>query len=132
MLAVAIVAVADAATFRGRTSQDAGVVLRTDDQGRVYRLNIGFKAPCNDGKRLKAGTFFQAPFDRRTRRRIRDEGSYTFRVEDERIRAHVAMRGRRATRRKWRGRYEGSFVVRRDGRVVARCKTPVIRWRASR
>ena len=131
-LVVALAAVAHAARFEGKTSQDQGIVLKTTDRGLVYRLNIGFKAPCDDDKRLKAGTFFRAPFDLRTHDRIRDAGSYRFTLEDERIRATVSMRGHRVKPRKWRGRYEGSFVVRKDGEVVARCETPVIRWRATR
>jgi hypothetical protein len=131
-LLAAVAAVADAATFRGSTSQNKGVVLKTNDRGLVYRMNIGFKAPCTDDKRLKAGTFFRAPFDLRTHDRIRDEGSYRFRLDNERIRAHVKMRGHRVAPRRWRGRYKGEFAVRRDGEVVARCETPLVRWRASR
>ena len=107
-------------------------MLFRSDTGKPYRVNIAFRAPCNDGKRLKAGTFFRSPFDRRTRRRIRDEGSYEFRLGDERIKANVSMRGRRVRRGKWRGRYEGDFVVRKDGRKVAECHTPLIRWSATR
>jgi hypothetical protein len=131
-LLAAFAAVASAATFRGPTTQDRSVVLRTNDRGLVTRMNIGFRAPCTDDKRLKAGTFFRAPFDLRTHDRIRDEGSYRFRLEDERIRAHVKMRGFRLKPRKWAGRYKGTFVVRRDGEVVARCETPLVRWRAFR
>lgn len=131
-LLIAIPAVASAAIFRGETSQGRDVVLKTTDTGKPYRVNISFRAPCNDGKRLKAGTFFRSPFDRRTRRRVRDAGSYEFRLGDERIEADVAMRGRRVRRGKWRGRYEGDFVVRKNGRKIAECHTPVIRWSATR
>ena len=125
-------AVADAAIFEGETSQGRRAVLKTTDAGRPYRVKISFRAPCSDDKRLKAGTFFRSPFDRRTRRRVRERGRYTFRLGDERIRARVAMRGRRLSPTKWRGRYEGHFVVRKDGRRVATCETPVIRWRVTR
>ena len=66
--------------FSGETSQGRDVVMKANDEKLPYRLNIGFRAPCSDDKRLKAGTFFRAPFDRRTRRRIRDAGEYTFRL----------------------------------------------------
>ena len=130
LLAVAVVA--DAATFSGRTSQDRRVVMKTTKAGRPYRLNVAFKAPCSDKKPLKAGTIFRSPFDRRTRERIRDAGSYTFPLEDERIRATVSMRGHRVKRGKWRGRYKGEFKVRKNGKTVATCETPVVRWHATR
>ncbi len=126
-------AVAQAATFRGPTSQDAGAVLKTNDRGLPVVVRIGFRAPCSDRKLLKAGTVFRSPLDYRTRRRVRDEGSYRFRTQEgERIRAHAWVRGRRVAPRRWRGRYGGSFVVRRNSRVVARCQTGIVSWRASR
>ena len=127
LLAV-VPALAHAAIFKGETSQHRDVVLKTNDDKFPYRLNIGFRAPCSDDKRLKAGTFFRAPFDRRTKRRIRDNGEYTFDLGDETIDAQVSMRGHKVTRRKWRGRYEGDFVVRRNGRKVATCETPLVHW----
>ena len=131
-LLAAVAAVAHAGTFRGPTTQDREAVLKTNDKGEPYRFKIGFRAPCTDGKRLKAGTFFRAPFDNRTSDRVRDEGSYEFELGDEKIQADVSMRGHRVKPRKWRGRYHGDFVVRRNGRKVATCETPVIRWRATR
>ena len=100
--------------------------MKTNEEKLPYRLNISFRAKCSDDKRLKAGTFFRSPFDRRTRRRIRDKGKYEFELGEETIDAEVSMRGRRVSRRKWRGRYEGDFVVRRNGRRVATCQTPVV------
>jgi len=132
ILLAVVPAVAQAAIFRGETSQHRDVVLKTNDDKLPYRLNVGFRAPCSDDKRLKAGTFFRAPFDRRTRRRIRDTGEYTFDLGDEKIEAEVSMRGHKVTRRKWRGRYEGDFVVRHNGRKVATCHTPVVKWRVTR
>jgi hypothetical protein len=132
VLLVAAPAVADAAIFRGETSQGRGAVLKTTAKGRPYRVKVSFRAPCTDHKRLKAGTFFRSPFDRRSRTRVRDEGRYTFRLGEERIRAKVSMRGHRVSPTKWRGRYEGHFVVRRDGQKVATCATPLVHWQATR
>jgi hypothetical protein len=131
-LLLAVPAVADAAKFTGETSQGRDVVLKTNENKVPYRLNVSFRARCSDDKRLKAGTFFRSPFDRRTRRRIRDKGTYEFELGEEKIDAEVSMRGRRVTRRKWRGRYEGDFVVRRNGRRVATCHTPVVRWHVTK
>ena len=132
VLLLSVPAVADAAKFTGETSQGRDVVLKTNADKVPYRLEIKFRAKCSDDKRLTAGTFFRSPFDRRTRRRIRDEGTYEFEAGDETIDAKVSMRGRRVTRRKWRGRYEGDFVVRRNGRRVATCHTPIVKWRVTK
>jgi hypothetical protein len=132
VLLIAAPAVADAAIFRGETSQGRGVVLKTTDAGRPYRVKISFRAPCTDHKRLKAGTFFRSPFDFRTRTRVRDQGEYTFTLGDEHIHANVSMRAHRVSPTKWRGRYRGDFVVRKDGRKVATCETPLVHWRATR
>ena len=135
-LSLAILAVvpalAQAAKFTGETSQGRDVVLKTNAEKLPYRLNIGFRAPCSDDKRLKAGTFFRAPFDRRTKRRIRDNGEYTFDLGDETIDAQVSMRGHKVSRSKWRGRFEGDFVVRRNGNKVATCHTSVVHWHVTK
>jgi len=132
-LLLGVPAIADAAVFRGETSQGRGVVLKTTERGRPYRVKVSFRAPCSDHKRLKAGTFFRSPFDRRSRTRVRDDGKYTFSLGDERIHANVSMRGHRVSPTKWRGRYKGDFVVRnKNGHKVATCETPLVHWHATR
>ena len=125
-------ALAQAAKFTGETSQGRDVVLKTNEENLPYRLNVSFRAPCSDDKRLKAGTFFRSPFDRRSRTRVRDDGKYTFSLGDERIHAKVSMRGHRVSPTEWRGRYTGDFVVRKNGHKVATCETPLVHWHATR
>jgi len=132
VLLAGLPALAEAAIFRGETSQGRDAVLKTNADKLPYRLNISFRAPCSDDKRLKAGTFFRSPFDRRTRRRIRDTGEYTFDLGDEQIDAQVSMRGHKVSRSKWRGRFEGDFVVRRNGNKVATCHTSVVHWHVTK
>jgi hypothetical protein len=132
-LLVVAAPVADAATLRGRTSQDRAVYLRTDDKGRPTEGGIRWRSRCGDGSRYAESTGFRRPFDFRSRTRLRDEGDYSYRTRDGyRIRAHAWIRGRRTGPRAWSGRFGLSLVVRRDGRFVARCKTGIVTWRVSR
>ena len=125
--------VAEAGTFRGRSTQERRVLLETNAERRPIEFDIRWAAPCSDRKVFEGATKFTPPYDFRTRTRLRDEGSYTVRLRNgERLRIHAWVRGRRVAPRRWRGRFGGSVVVRRDGRVVGRCKSGIVGWRASR
>ena len=128
--------VADAAIFKGRTSQDRRAKVETNDRGFPVFLAFYWHARCSDGGRLVLPTGFQTPFDERTKTFVRDAGSYSTRVRKGervyRVRVKAHVRARRVTRRRWRGTFGASAVVRRDGRFVARCETGAITWRASR
>jgi hypothetical protein len=129
----ALTPVADAAKFTGETSQGRRAVLKTDDQGKPERGRIRWRASCTRGYRYAYRTSFLTPFDFRSRKRLRDEGDYSYLTDDgSRVNAHAWIRARRVTKRKWRGRFTFSGVIRRNGRVVTRCETPVIRWRVTR
>ena len=105
--------------------------MKANDEKLPYRLNVGFRAPCSDDKRLKAGTFFRAPFDRHAPphpecRRVHvpaPAGADRREGLDARTQGEPAQVA---------GEYEGDFVVKRDGRRVATCETPVVRWHVTR
>ena len=131
-------AVAEAAVFKGRTSQDRRAKVETNDRGFPVFVAFFWRARCADGDPpLFMSTGFKTPFDERTKTLVRDAGPYWTRVRDDqgrtyrvRVRAHVEAR--RETRRRWTGTFGASAVIRRDGRVVGRCRTGTITWRASR
>ena len=136
MLAVSA-PVADAAVFKGRTSQDRRAKVETNDRGFPVFVALYWRARCGDGEPLILPTGFRTPFDERTKTLVRDAGSYGTRVRDDRgriyrVRLRVHVEARRETRRRWTGSFGASAVIRRDGRVVTRCKTGTITWRASR
>jgi hypothetical protein len=113
----------------GRTSQDRAVFLRTDDSGLPVRVTIRWHAPCEPRGRYVDETTFLPPFDRRSRRRFRDAGTYRHRDRAGRYRVRVRMVGRRVAPRRWRGTFRGRATVRRDGIVIATCETREVRWR---
>ena len=131
-------AAADAAIFKGRTSQDRQALVETNDRRFPVRFFFRWRADCDSGT-LTFTTGVHPPFKERTRDFVRDEGSYTGYVRDKdsgrryRVRVRrVHMRARRVAPRRWEGAFGASAVVSRDGRVVARCQTGTITWRASR
>ena len=135
---LALPVLADAALFKGWTSQDLRAKVETNARGLPTRFDIEWHKRCSDGGRLETSTAFLSPFDERTRTFVRDVGSYSFRVRDS-AGGYVRVRMRRTNlvaRRVARGRWEGTFggraVVRKNGRVIARCRTGTIEWRASR
>ena len=134
---LATTAVADAAVFKGRTSQDRRAKVETDDRGFPTFVAVFWQARCSKGSPLALPTGFRTPFDSRTKTSVRDAGSYTTRVRDDagrsyRVRVRGHLEAQRATRRRWTGTFGASAVIRRNGNVVARCKTGSITWRASR
>lgn len=130
--------VADAAVFKGRTSQDRRAKVETNDRGFPVSLSFVWRARCSEGDPpLVLATEYRTPFDERTKTAVRDGGSYTTRVRDDqgrwyRVRVSGRMEAKRETRRRWTGTFSESAVIRRNGRVVSRCKTGSVSWRASR
>jgi hypothetical protein len=124
--------VAEAVTvFSGRTSQDRSAELRTNDRRLPVQVELVWRAPCNRGV-FRETTSFRPPFDSRSATEVRDSGAYTMRDGDLRIRVRGHVRGRRVAPRRWRGTFGATAVVRRDGRVIDRCPSGTITWRASR
>ena len=124
-------AVADAAVFKGRTSQNRSAELRTNDRRLPVYVRIAWRASCSRGTFGESTTFLR-PYDLRTTTEIRDAGSYTLRDGDLRYRIRTHVRGRRVAPRRWRGTFGATAVVRRDGRVIDRCPSGTVNWRASR
>lgn len=139
LLSIAIIlaaaTVAEAAKFRGQTSQDRRAVVVTDNNDLPVRITIIWRARCSEGH-ITDDTSFLPPYRERTETFVRDGGPYTTTVTDERgreynVRARARVRARRVTARKWRGRFRLSAEVRRNGRLVTTCNTGRIRWSAT-
>jgi len=128
--------VAEAAKFRGPTSQDRRAVVVTDADDMPVRITLFWQAPCGMG-RLRDDTSVVPPFDESTATFVRDRGRYTTEISDPdgrtyRFRARARIRARQVTDNKWRGRFRVSGALRRNGEVVTRCDSGLIRWRATR
>ena len=123
-------------TYRGETSQDRPVAVRTDTDGLVERVRISWAATaCRRGRYYRTTTVDTRPFDRVTPTRLRDEYDYVERSAGG-IRATVTatlvarLEGSGA-RERWTGTFRTRVVVRRDGRRVDTCRTRrAVRWTA--
>jgi len=127
--------VAEAAKFRGETSQDRRAVLVTRE-GIAARITIFWRAECGMG-RVTDDTSFFSPFKESTDTFVRDGGPYVTRIHDDtgrsyRMHVNARVRAHRVTENRWRGRFRADAEVRRNGELVTRCHTGRIRWHATR
>ena len=122
---------AEAGVFKGRTSQNRSTELRTNDRRLPVYLRIAWRASCSRGTFGESTTFLR-PYALRSATEIRDAGSYTLRDGNLRYRIRTHVRGRRVAPRRWKGTFGATAVVRRDGRVIDRCPSGTVTWRASR
>ena len=123
---------AEAKLFKGRTSQRGAITFHTDDADYVTVLRISWRGGCGVNGEWKAVTEFR-PFDfsrgpghvrvRKVRYYVRD-GNRTYAVR-------AWIRGRRTSRRKWRGTFGGSAMAWQNGRFMARCASGPVRWTAT-
>jgi hypothetical protein len=127
--------VAQAAKFRGQTSQDRRAVVVTEEDAPV-RITIFWRAACGQGA-VRDDTSSVPPYDESTATFVRDRGQYTSEITDAqgrtyRFHATARVRARLVTENKWRGRFRVTGEVRRNGELVTRCDTGRLRWRATR
>jgi len=124
---------ADAAYWKGKTAQGRTVTVRTGADGLVTKVRIRWRTRCRDGA-LTGGTAFARPIDRLEPAAFEDGGTSQARVEGGIRSTDTAfVQGRlRAGGRRWRGTFHMRNVLRRDGRVIDRCRVGKMRWSARR
>lgn len=120
--------------FRGESSQGRRVLVISEENGVPKRAWIRWRADCRrPGFRVLESTSFRTPMELSTRRRFRDNGSYTLRTPNGfRIRITPVISGRKVAPRRWAGRFRATAVVRRAGRVRDRCSVSGVSWRVRR
>ena len=127
-------------TFRGKTQQNRTVSLTTGDDNVLKRLRINWitRRCAQSGSRFQHITAFRPPFDSATAGAFNDAGS--FRVADDggiRSRVTIYLAGRRTVdpanpaAESWSGTLRASVVVRRNGRVIDRCRLRQVTWNAA-
>jgi hypothetical protein len=128
--ALAAPVVADARTWRGETEQGRTASVRTGADDLVNLVRVGWRAPCRKGHYVSR-TLFLPPLDVSEPDRFEDAGSYWSRLDDGyRARHIVFVRGRLGADDRWRGVFRVRTRVRRDGRVIDRCRLDRVRWSA--
>ena len=131
-LLLAPAASAEAKSYKGKTRQGRGVIVRTSADGVVSSARIGWRAPCGQGLRYSANTTFRPPFDAATTDLIQDAGSYGVRLRGG-LRARItgSLVGQRdpATDR-WSGTWAVKVRVTGRGKTVDRCQLKRATWEA--
>lgn len=125
----ALPATADAAVFRGDTSQGrpASVVIGSDGLLRAARVN--WRTSCRSGS-FKTKTSFLRPHDASTAESFRDSGTYRSRGDGYRFRTTASIRGHKSGEGRWRGRFSAKVLVSRNGRYVDTCRLRRLNWSA--
>jgi len=130
-LAAALPASASAATWKGKTRQGRGVVVRTGDDGTVNRVRIGWKARCADGS-YTSRTLFLPPLDSATSSAFADAGSYRGHPEGYQARIWVRIAGNLdAGEQTWSGTFRVKVRVSKGGEHVDTCRLRRLRWSAA-
>jgi hypothetical protein len=128
---LAVPAVADAKVWRGKTEQGRAVSVRTGTDDLVNQVRVAWRAPCRKGHYVSR-TLFVPPLDVSQPDRFEDAGTYRSRLKDGyRARHTVYVRGRLGADDRWRGVFRVRTRVRRDGRVIDRCRLDRVSWEAS-
>jgi hypothetical protein len=129
-VAAALPASAGAATWKGKTRQGRGVVVRTGDDGTVERVRIGWKARCADGT-YTSRTLFMPPLDSATSTTFADAGSYRGHPDGYRARIWVRIAGSLdAGDGSWSGTFRVKVRVSKGGEYVDTCRLRRLRWSA--
>jgi len=120
LLIVATPAVAEAKTYKGKTSQKYFVEVKTGTDGVVKTAGLAWRAPCGQGRVYGGTTGFRAPIDVA----IQDSGTY-------RKRTKGTFAGRRdPASDRWTGTWAVKVMVTRKGKVVDRCTLKRVTWTA--
>ncbi len=131
VLAATLPANASAATWKGKTHQGKGVVVRSGDDGTVNRIRIGWKARCGSGN-YSSRTLFLPPLDSATSSTFADAGSYRARPEGYQARIWVRIAGNRdAGEQTWSGTFRVKVRVSKEGEHVDTCRLRRLRGSAA-
>jgi hypothetical protein len=124
---------ADAAVWRGKTNQGRPAAVITGADGVVSRVKIKYRARCNDGKGYRSGVVFLPPFDSAATTSFADEGviKWTFNKSGERAKGRTSVDGGLRSSGRWTGNFRLRVKIRKNGRVIATCRTGRVGWKAS-
>jgi hypothetical protein len=124
---------AEAATWRGTTSQGRSVTVRTGADGLVRHVLIRYAARCDDGMGFRSRLTFRPPLDASSTSAFEDGGvvMWRFTKTGERARGRASIGGGLRSSGRWTGNFRLRVKIRKGGRVIATCRTGRVGWRAS-
>ena len=124
---VAVPAVAEAETWRGKTRQGRTVWVRTGDDDRVERVSVSWKATCQKGSYMSR-TVFLRPFDVSEAAEFEDRGTYRVSVKGGYRARHTVFVHGTLDDDRWRGIFRVRTRVTKDGHFVDRCRLRRVTW----
>jgi hypothetical protein len=131
LIAVALVALAPAAAYRGETSQHkiASVIASAD--GQVQRIRIGYSAPCRDPRyRFPNVMRLEPPFDTATPDQVQTHLTLREKLKGGgRTKQTVTLKATRAGNA-WSGTFATTIVLTRAGKHLDTCRLKRVRWTA--
>lgn len=124
---------ADAAVWKGKTRQGRLAAVVTGADGLVTRVTIKYRARCDDGKGFRAGVVFLPPLDSSTTTSFQDGGviKWRFKGSGERAKGRTSVDGGLRSSGRWTGNFRLRVKIRKNGRLIATCRTGRIGWKAS-
>jgi hypothetical protein len=132
VLLVALPSMAAGESFAGQSQQGMLVKLRTQSNGELRRLEIRWKTDdCAHGSRIKRHkTSFIQPFDRSRPGSFADQGAFTERYTDGRIRIATSASGELVSPGRWKGRFKVKATIEFDSGSTDVCRLGPISWNA--
>ena len=131
-VSVVVVAPAEAAKWRGKTSAGRLAAVHTGADGLVSMVRIKYRVVCSDNKVLNTGVVFLPTLDHSTPSAFRDGGVFRWRIKGgERARARVSVDGGLRRSGRWTGNFSIRVRITKRGRYVATCRVPHLGWKAS-
>jgi hypothetical protein len=125
LASVAFTAPADAAVFRGSTTQGEQATIRTDAAGVPTRFWLKkYRAPCERGGRFRdRGAGAIPPLDLARADKLVDKGP-EYRADDGAFRFSILteVTAKLARADRWTGRFKSRVEVRKHGKRVNTCR----------
>lgn len=124
---------ADAAVWKGKTRQGRLAAVVTGADGLVTRVTIKYRARCDDGKGFRSGVVFLPPLASSTTTSFQDGGviKWRFKGSGERAKGRTSVDGGLRSSGRWTGNFRLRVKIRKNGRLIATCRTGRIGWKAS-
>ena len=134
---LAVGGVAEAKSFRGKTSQKRMASLLTGKDGLVTRIRISYSAPCSDPRyRFPNVLRIEAPFRTSTPDRMNETVTLRDRLRGGgRSRQTATVTGRRAVDtagvESWSGTFKTRVVLTKGGKRLDTCELKRVTWTAA-
>lgn len=131
LIAVALIAAAPTAAYRGTTSQNKVASVITSADGQVQRIRIGYSAPCRDPRyRFPNVMRLEPPFDTATPDLVKTHLSFHEKLKGGgRTKQTVTLMATRAGNA-WSGTFATTIVLTRGGKHLDTCRLKRVRWTA--